>query len=46
MKKDDNSLIPEDWKIVARKDWERVNRNLEETERFIKTLFPEEGENG
>ena len=28
MKKHEDSLVPEDWKKVARKDWERVKRNL------------------
>lgn len=28
MKKYENSLIPEDWKRVARKDWKRIKRNL------------------
>ncbi len=30
MKDQKNSLIPEDWKKVARKDFERVKRNLRE----------------
>lgn len=28
MKKIENSLYPEDWKRIARKDWERMKRNL------------------
>ena len=28
MKAQDDSLIPDDWKKIARKDWERVKRNL------------------
>ena len=46
MNKNQNSLYLEDWKVVARKDWERVNRNLEEAERFIKMMFPDEKLNG
>jgi HEPN domain-containing protein len=30
MKKNQNSLYPEDWKVVARKDWGRAKRNLNE----------------
>jgi len=30
MNKCQNSLYPEDWKEKARKDWERIQRNLEE----------------
>ena len=28
MKRSEDSLIPEDWKKVARKDWDRMKRNL------------------
>ncbi len=28
MKKHEDSLVPEDWKKVARKDWQRIKRNL------------------
>jgi len=28
MNKKENSFIPEEWKTVAQKDWERVKRNL------------------
>jgi len=30
MSKYQNSLYPEDWKEKARKDWERIKRNLKE----------------
>ena len=30
MSKNQNSLYPEDWKTVARKDWNRIKRNLTE----------------
>ncbi len=32
MKKHEDSLIPEDWKNIARKDWERVKRNLRDND--------------
>ena len=28
MNKKENSFIPEEWKTVAQRDWERVKRNL------------------
>lgn len=28
MRKSKDSLIPEDWKRIARKDWDRIKRNL------------------
>ncbi len=30
MKKHEDSLVPEDWKKVAQKDWERIKRNIRE----------------
>lgn len=30
MKENKDSLIPEDWKKIARKDWKRIKRNLGE----------------
>ena len=32
MTKHENSLIPEDWKKVAQKDWERTARNLRDND--------------
>jgi HEPN domain-containing protein len=32
MKKHEDSLLPEDWKKVARKDWERIKRNLRDND--------------
>jgi HEPN domain-containing protein len=32
MKKHENSLAPEDWKKVAKKDWERIARNLRDND--------------
>lgn len=32
MKKYEDSLVPEDWKKVASKDWDRVKRNLRDND--------------
>jgi len=32
MKDRENSLIPEDWKKVPQKDWERMKRNLRDND--------------
>ena len=34
-----NSLYPEDWKEKARKDWERIQRNLNEGDIEAASLF-------
>jgi HEPN domain-containing protein len=32
MSKQEDSLAPEDWKKVARKDWERISRNIRDND--------------
>ncbi len=39
MKDQKNSLIPEDWKKVARKDFERVKRNLREEDIEVSAFY-------
>lgn len=39
MRRYQNSLYPEDWKKKARKDWERVKRNLREDDAEAAGIF-------
>lgn len=39
MKKIENSLYPEDWKKIARKDWERMKRNLRDKDAEVAGYF-------
>lgn len=39
MKRFGISLIPEEWKIVARKDWDRVKRNLKDNDIEAASFF-------
>ena len=39
MKSQENSQVPEDWKRIARTDWERVKRNLRDKDAIAAGFF-------
>lgn len=39
MRRDENSQLPEDWKEIARIDWQRVKRNLRDEDAIAAGFF-------